>query len=304
MSQASFRTNLEYWAARVLLGLFSLLPFRMALSLGSFLGRGFYHLAGGLRRTGRRNLELAFPELGNGERDRLLKACFENLGRLLGVFSHFSNESDEAWRKLIDCEGLENLEAARQHKQGVILFTGHIGAWELSSFALSLFDEPLRFLVRRIDNPKIEELVDRARSSRGNRTIDKRLAAREILRILNDGGTLGILVDLNTLDREAVFVDFFGVKASTTFMVAKLALRTGALVLPVFAPWDKERKKFILKVDEPLSFDRTEDEAENILRLTQVMTKVVESYVRRYPDQWLWIHRRWKTRPPGEPEIY
>jgi Kdo2-lipid IVA lauroyltransferase/acyltransferase len=158
--------------------------------------------------------------------------------------------------------------------------------------------------VRRIDNPKIEELIDRGRSSRGNRTIDKRSAAREILRILNDGGTLGILVDLNTLDREAVFVDFFGTKAATTFVVAKLALRTDALVLPVFAPWDKARKKFILKVDEPLCFERSEDEAENILRLTQAMTEVVETYVRRYPDQWLWIHRRWKTRPPGEAEIY
>lgn len=304
MSQSDSRTHLEYGAARLLLGLFSVLPLGISLRLGSMLGRGFYHLARGLRRTGRRNLELAFPELGRSERERLLQGCFENLGRLLGVFSHFGNESDKAWRTIIDCEGLENLEAARNQKQGVILFTGHIGAWELSSFALSLFDHPLRFLVRRIDNPKIEELIDRGRSSRGNRTIDKRFAAREILRILNDGGTLGILVDLNTLDREAVFVDFFGVKASTTFMVAKLALRTGALVLPVFAPWDKARKKFVLKVHEPLSFERTADEAEVIVRLTQVMTKVVESYVRRYPDQWLWIHRRWKTRPPGEMEIY
>jgi KDO2-lipid IV(A) lauroyltransferase len=304
MGQSKLRTNLEYWASRVLLSVFSLLTLRMGLAVGSVLGRGFYYLAGGLRRTGRRNLELAFPELGSDERDRLLKACFENLGRLLGVFSHFPSECDEAWRKIIDCEGLENIEAARNQQRGVILFTGHIGAWELSSFALSLFDHPLRFLVRRIENPRIEELIDRGRSSHGNRTIDKRFAAREILRILNDGGTLGILVDLNTLDREAVFVDFFGVKASTTFMVAKLALRTEALVLPVFAPWDKARQKFILRVDEPLSFERTDDEAENILRLTQVMTKVVESYVRRYPDQWLWIHRRWKTRPPGEPEIY
>jgi KDO2-lipid IV(A) lauroyltransferase len=115
---------------------------------------------------------------------------------------------------------------------------------------------------------------------------------------------LGILVDLNTLDREAMFVDFFGVPAATTFIVAKLALRTGAAVLPVFAPWDDERKRFLLKIDAPLSVERTADEDEDARRLTQQYTRVVEDYVRRYPDQWLWIHRRWKTRPPGEAPIY
>ncbi len=129
-------------------------------------------------------------------------------------------------------------------------------------------------------------------------------AAREMLQLMKSGGTLGILVDLNTLDREAVFVDFFGIKAATTFTVAKLALRTGAAVVPVFAPWDNSRKKFVVRIDEPVSFERSDNENENILRLTQAFTRVVESYVRQYPDQWLWIHRRWKTRPPDEPAIY
>jgi KDO2-lipid IV(A) lauroyltransferase len=186
----------------------------------------------------------------------------------------------------------------------VILFTGHIGAWELSSFGLSLFAHPLSFLVRRIDNPKIETMIDCARRSLGNRTIDKTSAAREMLQILRTGGTLGILVDLNTLDREAILVDFFGRAASTTFIVAKLALRTGAEVLPVFAPWDAEKNRFLLIVDEPLKVERTGDEEEDARRLTQQYTAVVEQYVRRYPDQWLWIHRRWKTRPEGEAQIY
>jgi KDO2-lipid IV(A) lauroyltransferase len=162
----------------------------------------------------------------------------------------------------------------------------------------------LSFLVRRIDNPKIEALVDRARTQLGNRTIDKRSAAREMLRILEAAGAIGILVDLNTLDREAIFVDFFGVPASTTFMLAKLALRTGAEVLPVFAPWNEKQRRFVLKIDEPLTFQSSGDEAEDVRRLTQMFTGVVEQYVRTYPDQWLWIHRRWKTRPPGEAEIY
>ncbi len=247
---------------------------------------------------------MAFPAASPQEREKLLRGCFENLGRALGVFSHFRKGSPEGWRKFVDCEGLERLAAARETGRGVILFTGHIGAWELSSFALSLFDQPLSFLVRRIDNPRVEALVDRYRMSRGNRTIDKMNAAREMLQILQNGGTLGILVDLNTLDREAVFVDYFGVKAATTFIVAKLALRTSADVFPVFAPWDNARGKFVVQVGEPLRVDRSSDETEDVRRLTQAMTGFVEDYVRRYPDQWLWIHRRWKTRPPGEPEIY
>lgn len=297
------RTNLEYWLARTILWFFSLLPLSSAIRAGQVFGRlGFSF--GKLRRTGQRNLELAFPDISAEQRKEFLRGCFENLGRSLGVFSHFRKESPEAWREFVDCEGLERLAVARTTGRGVILFTGHIGAWELSSFGLSLFDRPLSFLVRRIDNPKVETLVDRYRTSRGNRTIDKMFAAREMLQILQSGGTLGILVDLNTLDREAVFVDFFGVKAATTFIVAKLALRTGADVFPVFAPWDDARQKFVVQVGEPLRFANTDDEMENIHRLTQAMTGVVEDYVRRYPDQWLWIHRRWKTRPPGEPEIY
>ena len=301
--QGKFRTNLEYCVARASLGFFSRLPLSWALSLGRAAGK-LGLLSSKLRRTGRRNLELAFPELSSNEREKLLRATFENLGRNLGVFSHFKTEPTQGWSRLINSNGLEQLSAARERGRGMILFTGHVGAWELSSFGLSLFDQPLRFLVRRIDNPKVERLIDQYRTCRGNRTIDKQFAAREMLQTLQSGGTLGILVDLNTLDREAVFVDYFGVKAATTFIVAKLALRTGAEVFPVFAPWDETQKKFRLEVGAPLLVERTEDEAADTVRLTQAMTSVVESYVRRYPDQWLWIHRRWKTRPPGDKEIY
>ena len=304
MSKSNLQINLEYLIARALLGLFGWLPLGMALFLASRLGRSGYYLSGRLRRTGLRNLELAFPELDLKERRRLLRGCFENLGRLLGVFSQFATADPRTLQSMIDCEGLEHIEAARASGHGVILFTGHVGAWELSSFALSLFGYPLSFLVRRIDNPKIEALVDARRERLGNRTIDKRSAAREMLQIMQEGGTLGILVDLNTLDREGIFVDFFGVPASTTFMLAKLALRTEAAVLPVFAPWDPKRRRFLLKIDEPLSMERSGDDEADMQRLTQLFTGVVEKFVRRYPDQWLWIHRRWKTRPPGEPEIY
>jgi KDO2-lipid IV(A) lauroyltransferase len=303
MAKNSLRINLEYWLARTVLGFFSLLPLRVAIGTGEALGRLSF-LFSRLRRTAEKNLELAFPEQSEHERRRLLRGSFENLGRLLAVFSHSTDSDQQTLKDLIEPQGLEHLESAQASGRGVILFTGHIGGWELSSFGLSLLGKPLSFLVRRIDNPKIETLVDRMRIHCGNRTIDKRSAAREMLQILRQGGVLGILVDLNTLDREALFVDFFGVQASTTFIVAKLALRTGAPVLPVFAPWDKERKKFLLLIDEPVAFALSGDEVQDVRALTQAYTSVVEKYVRRYPDQWLWIHRRWKTRPPGEKHLY
>jgi Kdo2-lipid IVA lauroyltransferase/acyltransferase len=297
------RTNVEYFLVRTVLGLFSALPLPTAINFGRIIGR-IGLLVPKLRRTGKRNLELAFPELDESERARLLRGCFESLGRLLGVFSHLRHDSTENLKQKIACEGMENIRNALGQNRGVIAFTGHVGAWELSSYGPSLYDHAFGFLVRRIDNPKIEALVDEFRGARGNWTIDKRMAAREMLRMLKKGEMLGILVDLNALDREAMFVDFFGVKAATTFVVAKLALRTGAPVVPIFSPWDKKLKRFLVQIGEPLKFDRTGDEEEDTLRATQLLTNVVEDWIRRYPDQWLWVHRRWKTRPPGEPPIY
>jgi len=297
------RTNVEYLFARVILGFFSRLPLALAISVGRSIGR-VAMVVPKLRRTGKRNLELAFPDLDENERVRLLRGCFESLGRLLGIFSHFRDRSTERLKQTIACEGMENIRDALSQNRGVIAFTGHVGAWELSSYGPSLYDFHFGFLVRRIDNAKIEGLVDKFRAARGNWTIDKRMAAREMLRMLKKGEMLGILVDLNALDREAMFVDFFGVKAATTFVVAKLALRTGAPVIPIFSPWDKSQKKFTVTIGEPLKFDRTGDEEVDTLRATQLLTNVVEDWIRRYPDQWLWIHRRWKTRPPGEAAIY
>lgn len=301
--KGKIQIQIEFWAARFLLFFFAALPLRTAIRLGSGLAR-LGRLFSRLNRTAEQNLKLAFPESSEADRRRLLRGCFENLGRLLAIFSHLTKRDSGALKSLIKAEGLENLIAAKQTGRGIILFTGHVGAWEITSFGLSLLGHPLSFLVRRIDNDKVEALVDRARTHLGNRTIDKRQAAREMLQILQTGGTLGLLVDLNALDREGIFVDFFEVPASTTFMLAKLALRTNAQVLPVFAPWDKTQQQVRLQVGPPLQFERSGDEPEDVRRLTKAFTNVVEDQVRRYPDQWLWIHRRWKTRPPGEPEIY
>jgi KDO2-lipid IV(A) lauroyltransferase len=302
--QGKVRTALEYVAARTVLTGLRCLPRPVAVATGRSLGRLAYRVGGRLQRTGLRNLELAFPDMSAQERARILRGCFLNLGRLLGEVSHFPRTTPESLREIIECEGLEHLEAARARGRGVIMFTGHLGAWELSSFALSVLGYPLSFLVRRIDNPLVEQLIDKTRTRFGNRSIDKRAAARPMLRALHAGETLGILVDLNTQPHEGIFVDFFGIPASTTLGLASMALRTDAAVLPIFVPWDEQRQRFLLRIEPPLEITRTGDEREDLRQLTALFTSVIEKYVRLYPDQWLWIHKRWNTRPNGEANFY
>jgi KDO2-lipid IV(A) lauroyltransferase len=274
--------------------------------VGRAFGKLAYVLARDLRRTGAINLRLAFPEKSDSEREELLRECFDSLGRVLGLFSQFSSRSQEQLRQLIEVQGLENLEAAKRvHGNRLILFTAHLGAWELTSFGLALVGHPFTFLVRRMDNPQIEQFVDRVRIRFGNQTIDKQSAARSMLKILRAGETpLGLLPDLNTLDDEAIFVDFFGVPAATTFIVAKLSVRTGAPLVPIFAPWSEEKKKFLLIAEPPLSIEPSGDEEADVRLLTSKLSLLIENQIRKYPGQWLWIHKRWKTRPPGESPIY
>ena len=173
------QTFLEYSAARSVLGTFGRLPAPAAFMLGRSIGKMAYALARNLRRTGEINLRLAFPEKSDAERAEILRECFDSLGRELGLFSQFSSRSPEELKNLIEVQGVENLEAAKKvHGQKLLLYTGHLGAWELTSFGLALAGHPVSFLVRRLDNPRIEQLVDRVRSRFGNQTLDKLSAAR------------------------------------------------------------------------------------------------------------------------------
>jgi len=300
------QTLLEYSAARSALVTLGRLPAPVAYSAGRAFGKLAYLLAGELRRTGAINLRLAFPEKSDEERAQLLRETFASLGRLLGFFSQFSSRSQEDLKRLIEVQGLENLEAAKAvYGNRLLLFTGHLGAWELTSFGLSLVEHPITFLVRRLDNPRIEELVDGVRTKFGNQTIDKLSAARSMLKLLRSGETtIGLLTDLNTLDDEAIFVDFMGVPAATTFLVAKLAVRTKTPLVPVFAPWSEEKGKYLLIVEPMIPVEITGDEDADVRQLTIKLTQHIENRIRQYPGQWLWIHKRWKTRPPGEPPIY
>jgi KDO2-lipid IV(A) lauroyltransferase len=301
-----FQISVEYALARLVLGSLGILPRPVAIFLGRAFGSIAYRLAGKLRRTGERNLSIAFPDLSDVERRGLLRGCFDSLGRLLGEFSKFSTATPESLRRLIDYDqvGLAHVREAEKKRRGVIFLTGHLGPWELLSFGWSALEYPISFLVRPLDNPLIEEMIERARTRFGNRAIDKKNAARESLRVLREGGTLGILSDLNTQTREGVFVPFFGKLACTTAGIATLALKTDAIVIPTCAVWDKERKRYFFHGDPPVELVRTGDRQKDVEINTARFAAAIESLVRRYPDQWLWIHRRWKTRPPGEEEVY
>ena len=304
--QGKLRTFLEYAAAKSVLTTLGRLPAPVAYGIGRGMGRMAYLLARDLRRTGAINLRLAFPEKSDEERARLLRECFESLGRELGLFSQMASRSREELEQLIEVRGWENHDAAvAEHGQKLVLYTGHLGAWELTSFGFSMLGHTFTFLVRRIDNPRIEEMVERVRTKFGNATIDKLSAARSMFKIMRSGETsIGLLPDLNTLDDEAIFVDFFGVPAATTFLVAKMALRTQTPIMPVFSPWNAEKGKYLIDVEPLISVESTGDEEADIRRVTTEITKRVENQIRKYPGQWLWIHKRWKTRPPGEPPIY
>ena len=297
---------LEYAATRALLSGLGLLPRPLAVATGRGLGRLAYGLGGALRRTGLRNLELAFPEMSEAGRRRILCASFVSLGRQLGEVSQFPRVNAERLREVVeyDVEDVKLLDVARERGRGVIFLTAHIGAWEILSFAHSVFYAPLSFLVRPIDNPLIEEMIEGLRTRFGNRPIDKKAAARTALKLLRGGGTLGVLADLNTQEREGVFVPFFGHPACTTAGVATLALRTDATVIPCCAPWDEERRRFVFRGGPVLELIRTGDDKHDVEINTARFTAAIERMVRAYPDQWLWIHKRWKTRPAGEPDLY
>jgi KDO2-lipid IV(A) lauroyltransferase len=306
MAKSKLQFSLEYAIARLLLSGIGVLPRSLAIAFGRCLGYLFYLLPTKLKRTGRRNLDIAFPELPAADQRRLLRGCFESLGRLLAEFSQFPRLTPERLRQMIDYDavGLRHLRAAEADRRGVIFLTGHLGAWEVLSFGWSALEYPISFLVRPIDNPRVEALIERRRTRFGNTAIDKTSAARRALRVLREGGTLGILSDLNTHPQEGVFVPFFGKLACTTAGIATLALKTNAVVIPTCAIWDAKRKKYFFHGDPPVELVRTGDTPRDVEANTARFAAAMEHMIRLYPEQWLWIHRRWKTRPPGEPDLY
>ncbi len=294
----------EYYAARIALGTLGFFPLAWSMKIGEMLSFIPYKLAKKLRFVGFRNLELTLPELSRTEHEKILRGTFESLGRQLGTLSHLSRLTLERVREMVDIDGIEHFQRAVARKQGKILFTAHFGGWELSHIVASAYGFPVNVIARRLDNPLLENMMEAMRTALGSRTIDKKASARTMFRLLKREEFIGILADLNTQEHEGIFVDFFGLPASTTTGVAKLALYTDATVLPAFAVWQKDKKCYLLKACEPLEIPKNEDAEENIKVLTQAMTAKIEEFVRAYPDQWMWIHKRWNTQPLGKPNLY
>jgi KDO2-lipid IV(A) lauroyltransferase len=298
------RYHLEYALAWCLVKLIGALPRPLARATGIALGQLIYVVHGKLRRVGMRNLALAFPGKTLSERRKIVRGVFTSLGRQLAEVCLFPCYTRDNVPQVVTYDGFENFDRASERGKGVLFLTGHVGGWELSAFAHSLYGHPLHFVMRPLDNPYLDAMVRRYRTMHGNTPILKHDPSRELLRALKSGATVGILMDTNMTPPEGIFVDFFGVPACTASGLARIALRTDAAVVPGFTLWDPVLRKYRLRFDPPLKLVRTGDNDADIRANTQLFTKVLEDFVRRYPDQWLWVHRRWKTRPPGEPPLY
>ena len=294
----------EYGLGLALIKIFGVLPRSIAYRAAAALSWLGFHVAGRQRRAGLQNLRMALPELSEAEHQNILRGCFQNLGRLLVEFTHFPDLSKSNISEFVVHDGLENYLEGMSRGRGLIFMTAHFGAWELSSFAHALYGYPLKFIVRPIDNPRVENLISSYRTQSGNVPIQSRSAGRDILKALRQNEAVGILFDQNTTRSEGVFAKFFGVPAATTPAIALFALRTGAAVVPGFLIWDAGLQKHRLRLDPPVDLINTGDLDRDVLENTKHFNEILEGYVRKYPDQWLWIHRRWKTRPEGEPSIY
>ena len=247
-----------------------------------------------LRRIALRNLELA----GYPNPSQIADGVFRSLGRVIDSVARFPKLSRQNIHDYIRYEGLEHYTEAKAKGRGVLIPTAHLGNWELSAFAHAYMTEPMHIVVRPLDNPSLDAWVERRRALSGNHIISKRDAARGILRALHSGDAVGILIDQNVVPQEGVFIDFFGRKACAGTAFVKFAHRTGAAVVPGFALWEQREGLFVLRFYPEL--EMTGD----VLADTQRVHSFLESVIRRYPDQWLWVHRRWKTRPPGEADLY
>lgn len=303
-SREPLRHKLEYALLWLVVRTLGALPRPVSRALGISAALTIYHLHGRLRRVGMRNLEMAFPEMGLEQRRQLLRGVFISLGRQLAEFCLLPSMTLQNVEDVVVYDGFENFDLARKRGKGVLFLTGHLGAWELSSFVHSLHGNPLRIVMRGLDNPYVARLVQGYRTMHGNTTVDKDNFVRGLLGAMKAGETVGILMDTNMTPPQGVFVDFFGIPACTASGLARIALRTDAAVVPGFCVWDSTLRKYRLRFDPAVELVRTGNDEADAVANTAKLTKVIEEFVREYPDQWLWVHRRWKTRPEGQAGLY
>jgi Kdo2-lipid IVA lauroyltransferase/acyltransferase len=295
---------LEYAPVWLILKVVGALPRRLARGFAAVVTSLLFSLQPRLQKTAEFNLRVAFPDWTDAQRKDVTRKMVRNLGWMAAEFARLPRLTKENIEDVVILEGHENFLEGQRRGKGVLYLTGHIGAWELSSFAHALYGYPLHYMARPLDNKRLDALVNQYRCSSGNRPIFKNESARVMLKVLKDSGTVGILADQNTLPAEGVFVDFFGKLACTTTGLARVALHTGAAVVPGYAYWDETIQKYRLRFEPPVELIQTGDTERDVFENTQRFAKVIEEIIRKHPDQWVWIHKRWKTRPKGEPALY
>jgi KDO2-lipid IV(A) lauroyltransferase len=298
------RRRLEYAAAWPFLKMMGILPRPVSRAFAIGIAQLVYLLHFRLRQVGMRNLAMAFPERNETDRRRILRGVFTSLGRQLAELCQFPRYTAANVDEVVVYDGLEHFEKAYARGKGVLFLTAHFGGWELSAFAHSLHGYWLHVVMRPMDNVYLDQLLQSYRTMHGNKVVPKDDFVRGLLGAMKCGETVGILMDTNMTPPQGVFVDFFGIPACTASGLARIALRTDAAVVPGFTIWDERLGKYRLRFDPAVELVRTGDVEADIVANTQKFTKVIEEYVTRYPEQWLWVHRRWKTRPEGQPPLY
>jgi KDO2-lipid IV(A) lauroyltransferase len=284
--------RLEYLAVRVVIAVVRLMPAALVDACGTVLGVTAYALDRPHRRIAQRNVDAAFPARSAAERRQIVRGAFVHFGRLLFAILKFSTLSPHAMLARVEFEGEERVRSAYAHGRGVLFVTGHFGFWELQAMVHALRLRPMAVMARALDNPPLNQLLEDIRTRTGNSVIYRQGTIRRVLRLLHAGEGVGILIDQHIQSRDAIWVEFFNRPAATTSAVAALALRTGARVVPLFAlPLGRGRYRMVYEhpVEPP-----DEDAADPVHEFTQRCTDVLEMYVRRHPDLWLWMHRRWR----------
>jgi KDO2-lipid IV(A) lauroyltransferase len=290
------RWLLEYLLTLLVLGFIRVLPFPVAVRFGGLLGGVAYKIDKRHQAITEENLRNSFNYIPADEVRDIAKSVYRNLGYSVVEFIRSARYGKGDFDSHFRIVNLETYKKAQERKKGVLLLTAHCGSWELLAMAAAILKPPIGVVVRPLDNPYLERAVSAIRTRYGNTLIGKTRGMREILKVLGDGGSVGILLDQNVKSSEGVFVDFFGRPACTNKGLALIASKTGAPVIPAFIRRvDRYSHEIVIGDEVPLSV--TGDKEADILANTQAYTKAIEDFIRKYPDQWFWMHRRWKTRP-------
>lgn len=303
---ATTKDRLEYVAFRAGIGLFGSLPRPLALRAGTALGDLFFRLDRKDRETGLLNLRIAFPEKSEGERVRILRESCRNLGRVGAEICHLSSLTRENLGRYVRLRDPAAWQAAIDDTmaRGGLILTGHFGNWEMLAYAHGLLGHPVALVHRPMRNPLVDHGIAELRGGSGTVALPKRAAAKEILRTLRRKGIVVIPMDQNQSAGLGVFVDFFGKPACTTFGLARLARVSGAPVYPAFLVREGASERHVIELLPRVDWIETGDAETDIVANTQRYTTIFEEMLRRHPEQWIWFHKRWRTRPQGEPQFY